>query len=182
MSILTLNKKTRGYTLIELIVSVGLFSMVMLLASGAYLIMIGINRQAQGVATGINSLSFALEQMARTIRTGTDYNCAGFGDCPGGGASISFTNANSVSVVYDLPGTVLQETVGGVTRTLTDSSVVIDRLSFFVEGTGDSASEDPPKQPRVIIVVAGKILRATANKGDAFFNIQTSATMRGSDI
>ena len=63
-----------GYTLVELIVAVGLFALVMLLAAGAYLMMIGVNRQAQGIATGIDNLSFALETMTRSIRTGTNYN------------------------------------------------------------------------------------------------------------
>ena len=78
---------TRGYTLIELIVAVGLFSFVMTLVSGAYFLMIGINRQAQSIATGINNLSFALETMSRTIRTGYDYDCGGASSC--GGNSFS---------------------------------------------------------------------------------------------
>ncbi|MDE1945523.1 MAG: prepilin-type N-terminal cleavage/methylation domain-containing protein, partial [Patescibacteria group bacterium] len=62
---------SRGYTLIELIVAIGLFAVVMTLASGAYLIMIGVNRETEGLATGIDNLSFVLESMTTAMRTGT---------------------------------------------------------------------------------------------------------------
>ena len=75
----------------------GLFSLVMLLASGAYLVMIGISRQTQSVATGINNLSFALEAMTRTIRTGTNYSCDNGGDCSNGGSIFSVRNINGVT-------------------------------------------------------------------------------------
>ncbi|MFA6969108.1 MAG: prepilin-type N-terminal cleavage/methylation domain-containing protein, partial [Candidatus Paceibacterota bacterium] len=91
---------SRGYTLIELIIAVGLFALVMLLASGAYIMMIGLSRQAQGIATGINNLSFALETMTRDIRTGTNYNCGGLGDCSSGASVFSFKNESGVTVSY----------------------------------------------------------------------------------
>ncbi|HVM58918.1 MAG TPA: prepilin-type N-terminal cleavage/methylation domain-containing protein, partial [Candidatus Paceibacterota bacterium] len=62
-----------GYTLVELIVAMGLFAIIMTLSTGAYLIMISVNRHAQAISTGIDNLSFALEDMTRTIRTGTVY-------------------------------------------------------------------------------------------------------------
>ena len=61
-------KRARGYTLIELMVAVGLFAIVMMLASGAYLVMIGVSRQTQGIATGVDNLAFALETMTRITR------------------------------------------------------------------------------------------------------------------
>ena len=94
------NNTTRGYTLIELIVAVGLFAFVMTLVSGAYFLMIGLNRQAQGIATGINNLSFALETMSRTIRTGYDYDCGGLGDCPTGATNFSFISATGDTIAY----------------------------------------------------------------------------------
>ena len=43
--------RPRGFTLIEMIVAVGLFAMVAMIASGAYLIMISANREAQAITT-----------------------------------------------------------------------------------------------------------------------------------
>ncbi|MCX6787706.1 MAG: prepilin-type N-terminal cleavage/methylation domain-containing protein [Candidatus Kaiserbacteria bacterium] len=169
----------RGYTLIELIVAVGMFALIMLLASGAYLMMIGANRQTQGITTGINSLSFALEAMTRNIRTGTNYDCGGLGDCPGGASSFSFTNANGVPVSYGISASTIQETVGGSQRALTDASVTISSLMFYSFGT-PSARRGDYQQSRVTIIVSGTV-SSGPGKTEAF-TVQTGATMRGSDL
>ncbi|KKW46894.1 MAG: hypothetical protein UY97_C0002G0005 [Parcubacteria group bacterium GW2011_GWB1_57_6] len=157
-----------GYTLIELVVAVGLFALIMTLASGAYLVMIGVNQQSQGIATGINNLSFALETMTRAIRTGTNYSCGG-GDCTGG-TNFSVLNASGATMTYLLSGGVI--TQNGVA--LTDSSVQISSLKFYASGTAGSDSQ----QPRVTIVVSGTV----PGKAPQQFTVETGATMRGSDI
>lgn len=171
-------KNARGYTLVELIVAVGLFALVMLLASGAYLMMIGINRQAQGIATGIDNLAFALETMTRDIRTGTEYSCAG-NNCN----SFSFKNSSKAPASYSCSGVcspsspgALQETVNGTTMTLTDPSVKVTALNFYTEGLakGDGL------QPRVTIVIKGTVTYAAGKQED--FAVETGATMRGSDL
>ena len=168
-----------GYTLVELIVAVGLFSVVMLLASGAYLMMISIGRQAQGISTGINNLSFALEAMTRNIRTGTTYSCGGLGDCSGGASSFSFVNADGVSITYSLSGSTIQETKDSGQSTLTDSSVSISALTFYAFGTA-SAREGDYEQPRVTMIVSGTV-SSGPGKTEAF-TVETGATMRGSDL
>lgn len=180
-SIVTTSKRSfgAGYTLVELIVAVGLFSVVMLLASGAYLMMISIGRQAQGISTGINNLSFALEAMTRNIRTGTTYLCGGLGDCSGGASSFSFVNADGVSVTYSLSGSTIQETKDSGQSTLTDSSVAISSLTFYAFGT-PSAREGDYEQPRVTMIVSGTV-SSGPGKTEAF-TVETGATMRGSDL
>lgn len=163
-----------GYTLIELVIAVGLFALIMMLASGAYLVMIGISRQTQGIATGINNLSFALETMTRSIRTGTNYSCNGAGDCSTGGTSFSVRNSAGVATDYTLSEGVI--TQNGVA--LTDPSVTVSSLKFYASGT-----PKPPvdyAQPRVTIIVSGTVSPA-AGKTEAF-TIETGATMRGSDL
>lgn len=166
----------RGYTLIELIVAMGLFSFVMLLSSGAYLLMIGLNRQAQGIATGIDNLSFAVETMARDIRTGSNYNCGGLGDCPNGANSFSFRNAGGVDVSYSLDSSVIQKTAGSAVSTLTDPTVNVSSLVFYAAGTAKGDAE----QSHVTIIVSGTVSYG-AGKSESF-TIETGATMRGSDL
>src|SRR3989344_4209674 len=84
-----------GYTLIELVVAVGVFALIMTLASGAYLIMIGVNRQAQSTATGIHNLSFVLESLTRTARTGTAYNLES-------ASSFSLMSQDDTKLTYSL--------------------------------------------------------------------------------
>lgn len=185
-------KKLRGYTLIELIIATGLFALIMLLASGAYLMMIGLQRQAQGIATGIDNLSFAIETMARDIRTGSAYSCAAVldqGDCAmSGGPSFTFTPSGEgvgTGVKYEL-GTqpAPDDAIHGITRDgamLTDPSVDITSLTFYVVGTKNATN--PPDdfiQPRVTITISGKVLYGHGK--NETFNIETGATMRGSDL
>lgn len=69
------NNKQSGFTLIEIIVSLALFSVVITIAVGALLILIASNRQLQSEQSVLTNLSFALDSMTREIRTGTNYYC-----------------------------------------------------------------------------------------------------------
>lgn len=168
-------RREAGYTLIELIVAIGLFATIMLLASGAYFMMINLNRHAQSIATGIDNLSFALETMTRDIRTGTNYSA--------GASTFSFTDKDGASVTYSLSsgssGTLrtLQKTVGtGAPIILTDPSVDITELTFDLVG----ALKNDQLQPRVTIIVEGSVPSGPGKTQT--FNIETGATMRGSDL
>lgn len=169
-------KNKRGYTLIELIIAVGLFALIMMLASGAYLVMISVNRQVQGIATGINNLSFALETMTRTIRTGTGYGCPSPGTDCSGGTIFSVTNAIGNTVEYSLSGGVVTQTTSGVPVALTDPLVNVSSLAFYAFGTSNSDN----LQPRVTIVISGTI--SSGSNKTVSFNVETGATMRGFDI
>ena len=68
-------KNTKGFTLIEMLVSVGLFSVVMLVAMAAILSIIGSNKKAQGINNVANNLNFAVESMVRDMKTGFLYKC-----------------------------------------------------------------------------------------------------------
>jgi prepilin-type N-terminal cleavage/methylation domain-containing protein len=164
----------RGYTLIELVVAVGLFAFVMMLASGAYLMMIAINRQAQGLATGVDNIAFALETMTRTIRTGAHYSCNNGGNCSNGGTTFSVINVNGTTMNYALSG-------GAITQNgspLTDPSVNITSLTFYAFGTQTAPTDY--QQARTIIIASGSI--STGPGKSASFTIETGATMRGTDI
>ncbi|MFA6519203.1 MAG: prepilin-type N-terminal cleavage/methylation domain-containing protein [Candidatus Paceibacterota bacterium] len=164
-----------GYTLIELIIATGLFSLIMLLASGAYLMMIGLQRQAQGIATGIDNLSFAIETMTRDIRTGTAYTCpGGTSNCTidGSGIGFSFTDSDGSPVTYALSSNSITQNGNA----LTDPSVDITALTFYVSGTSKSDNA----QPHVTITISGKVLYGQGKSET--FHIETGATMRGSDL
>lgn len=174
----------RGYTLIELVVAVGLFALVMTLAAGAYLLMIDLSRQAQSISTGINNLSFVLETMTRGIRTGTSYSCGALGgDCPSGADSFSFKDANGVDITY-AHGLQADGSTGAIVKNssviLTDPSVSVSSIAFYVSGTGTVAANDFA-QPYVTISVSGTVSSGPRNTSQAF-TVETGATMRGIDL
>lgn len=78
------SKKQSGFTLIEMIVSLALFSVVVTIAVGALLVLIASNQRLQNEQSIMTNLSFALDSMTREIRTGTNYYCVSRNNPNGG--------------------------------------------------------------------------------------------------
>lgn len=70
----TKNKK-HGFTLIEIMVAISIFSMVMVVIIGALLLLNDANKKAQALRAVVDNMNFAMEDMTRNIRTGRDYKC-----------------------------------------------------------------------------------------------------------
>ena len=173
----------RGFTLIEMIVSVAIFAIVMVAVSGAYLNLINIDRQTRGTNDVVNNLSFALDSMSRSIRTGTNYCSASTPGCFS--SQFSYIDSNNCIITYALAGgSVVESTKPGVGGTcsitsniaLTDPRVTVTNLAFYVSGqtVGD------PLQPVVTFTIHGTL--ATSPTTSVAFTIQTTATERGIDI
>ncbi len=177
----------QGFTLIELMVSVAIFTIVMVLALGSLLSISAAERKAEALKSVMNNLNFALESMSRSIRTGVNYSCMGAGDCVNGGTTLSFLDSNKLPVYYKFETsdrTLCQQptgTVGCIARSLdsganyfpiTAPEVVISNFTFYVTGVtvGDKV------QPKVNITLSGSV-SIGANTPTAF-NVQTSVTQR----
>ena len=76
MKTITPKQKNKGFTLIELIVSIALFGFVSVVMVGAMLSVVGANAKSQALTNATNSLNFAIESMVRELRVGKTYNCA----------------------------------------------------------------------------------------------------------
>ena len=178
---MTMNPQ-RGYTLIELIVSVGIFSMIMLLATGAYLSLLGYNRQARAMSVVMSDLSYAMDQMSRELRTGTHFTCPTSGCAHV--SSVSFTNDQNQAITYMLANGALARCVNqpvcnaNTATPVTNPDITVSTLDFTISGNATYASGDRT-QPLVLISVVGKV---TAGKQSAPFSIETSATQRLLDL
>jgi prepilin-type N-terminal cleavage/methylation domain-containing protein len=176
------SRRTRGFTLIELIVSVGLFSIVMTIVASSYLSLLSRDRQARATNDVANNLNFVLDTMARSIRTGTNYYCgvSGGPNCAATPQStFSFLDDQGNTVTYSLSagGQILEcynSGTGCVATPITDSRIVVDTLNFYARGI-DTGNGDQT-QPEVTLVMHGKISADTTHT--VFFTIQTSATQR----
>jgi prepilin-type N-terminal cleavage/methylation domain-containing protein len=74
---------SKGFTLVEMIVAIALFTVVALVAIGALLRIVDANKRAQSIKNSVNNMNFALEAMTRELRVGTRYNCiSGVGTLP----------------------------------------------------------------------------------------------------
>lgn len=184
----------RGFTLVELLVSVAIFATVMVLSLGALLAMAESNRRVETMKSVINTLNFALDSMSRSIRTGYGYECnqspipfSGAttpADCASSPSTrFAFMDSDNVSVAYCL-GTVsplacntsgtaiLRSKSGGTLAPITSREVVIQTLAFYVIGapTGDSM------QPKVTMLISGYVDVSATQRST--FNLQTSVTQR----
>ena len=181
------NKITYGFTLIELMVAIGLFASIMTIAASAYLTMIHVSQQAQAISTGIDNVSFALESMTRDIRSGSAYGCGQTSgtNCPypNGENEFTFTDANGNAITYKLASGSIQEQKG-ISPTwvsLTDPSVTITSLVFYVSGVGSYSTTGDTQQPYVTIIVSGSV-PSSPGRAPQPFTVESSAAWRGSDI
>lgn len=156
------NKKESGFTIIELVVATGIFSLVISMIFSIYILAAGGQRRVIAVKNTQDNARFALEAMAREIRTGMNFS--------GGGSTLTFTNARAESVIYRLNnGAIEKSSDGGATfAALTGPEVTINTLGFYVLGQapGDGI------QPRVTITIG-----ITSQVGNQTSNLKVQTTV-----
>lgn len=178
-------QRESGFTLVELLVSVFIFSMVMLIAVGSLLSMVDANRKAQTIKSAVNNLSFGLDGMSRSIRVGTNFHCGGAseanspaalastGDCingVAGGSLISFEpfNGNPASTadqwVYckgtgttcsESGTSILRSQNGGANYLSITSSEVVILDLRFYVVGSASLASGNRIQPKIVMVMHG---------------------------
>ncbi|MSU56506.1 MAG: type II secretion system protein [Candidatus Taylorbacteria bacterium] len=185
-------KASSGFTLVEMIVAFGIFSIIMVISVGSLVSLIEANHKAQALKTVVNNLHFALENMSRNIRTGYNYHC-GFGtvtvpaDCATIPAiQLVFKDRQGSYVAYRWTGS------GDIERSrntdpvalltsdsfipITAPEITIEQFGFYVDGTGNNDKE----QPRVLIVAKGSM--QGKSKVISRFNIETIVSQRLLDV
>ncbi len=180
--------KKNGFTLIEMIVSMSIFTIALLIIVGALISLENASRKARTVRIVTDNLSAAIDSMSRNVRMGTYYHCGCVGpyttplNCPmtddtgGGGATcLAFESQRgdpSISTdqyIYRLSGNRIERsTDGGSTfLALTAPELDVTNLRFYVTGTETSSN-----QPYVTMIVRGSA--STTPRTATDFNIQTT--------
>jgi prepilin-type N-terminal cleavage/methylation domain-containing protein len=182
----TLGQKTKGFTLIEMLVAVTIFIIVMLVAVGTLVSILGANQRAQNEKLVLDNMSQALETMSRFIRDGSVYHCG-----PGGSVGNAQTCSNGASffaleghggspttesdqIVFRLNNGVIEEsTDGGSTYVpMTASAVTITSLTFTTISYGAAIEE-----PKILITIEGESGNDTS-KTAANYRLQTLVSQR----
>lgn len=199
-----LSKNSKGFTLVEMIVSLGLFTIVLFIATSAFLSVVNADRKSRATRIATDNLNLALEDMMRKIKTGYAYGCDAGGDCASG-TVFSFTDQIGVNFIYkrgvgsgaivsgtafsgcgsayytSTQGCLLREE-GGTTVPMIATSPEIDitSLKFAVSG---SAVFPNRSQPVVVVTIDGAIGANLPNTaGRSAFSIQTVVTQRPYDM
>ena len=176
----------KGFSLIEILVSIAIFSVVMVTAAGALLATIDANHKAQAIQLAMNNLGFALESMSRVIREGNTYYCGDKdtleknlannqspNDCGGGENFFAFKRtSDNKTVSYYLSGDKIMHKEGiADAQAITASGVKVTKLTFYVSGSSDSQ-----KRAMVTIVIQGTA--GETAKVQTPFNLQTTLSQR----
>lgn len=196
------NQHEEGFSLIEMIVAVGLFAIVMVVCVATLFALVNANRKAQALQSVINNLNISLDGMARAIRMGSTFNCGssppytGTRDCAAGDIMFTFEHYGGDPSTFSdqwaykyIPvgssdpqcpqgGCIMKSEDGGANfLPITAPEISIDNMKFYVVGT----TRDDAVQPRVVIAVSGTAASSNA-KAKTSFHIQVAATQRLIDL
>lgn len=186
-----------GYTLVELLVALSLFTIVALAMVSSLYTVNAAWKRVQAMKTVMDNLNFAIESISRNIRTANTLVCGGESldnlanpNCTFAGSSgntvlaMNSTLGDAKAIEYSLdPGKhqIMKRVKEGTTLgnsgtwsntvAVTTPEISIDRLRFYVDG----ANVTDGSQPEVIISIQGK---ATAAGQTIPFAIQTIASQR----
>jgi prepilin-type N-terminal cleavage/methylation domain-containing protein len=194
----------RGFTLVEMIVSLALFAVVATMSVGTVVVLLDGNRDLRGEQATISNVQFALDVMTRDIRTGYDYICdtstsgvifgsthnsmTGTTDCEDGFTNgnanaqhgVSFIVANSSSGVPERMAYYYDRGEAGIFRRIGNGdpeSILSESITLNDANfivTGTSKTDEI--QPTVTI-----LLEVEAADGLPF-ELQTTVTQRFLDI
>lgn len=175
-------RKSRGFTLVELLTAISIFAIIMTISLGSILGIFDANRKTRAMKNVVSNLNLALEGMAKEIRFGRDYHCGQSGqdtspqNCPSGDTYFSFLDSEGSQVTYRFMDQSLEKRVGTEQYiAITAPEVAIDSGEFYTigSGTGDTL------QPKVLLVIKA---HSGTGKSRTDIVLQTLVSQRYLDI
>jgi prepilin-type N-terminal cleavage/methylation domain-containing protein len=186
------DSEKKGFSLIELMVSLTIFSMVMVVSISTLLTMVDANAKAQALYTAMTNLSFAVDSMSREIRTAYDHYCNGANtaafatngtlapdsnlDCSGDDAVAFTREKDNARAGYRLNNQAIEQKVIGVAGDawlpITSPTTIVESFSVVVDGSqgGDN------RQTHISLLIQGYVSNGLDSNTD--FVLQTDVTQR----
>ena len=202
-------KKQKGFTLVEMLVSVSLFSIVMMISTSTIFGIIAGNRKSQAINSVVNNLNFSIESMVRDIKTGYSYECGGY-TMPISLNNSSFTCTSPSTPVTQIaffstlggtpqaveykfvprsgstPGYILYTQSNLNSYALTSSDIDVTNVKFYINNPGVVTATTPAAgiiQPSVFLVIDAESTDSGSNdKQITKYHIQTYISQRRLNI
>lgn len=168
---LILRCRIRAFTAIELMVSMGLFVVLLAVAAGAFVNSLRAERAILALVQVNDNASIALEEMARDIRTGFSFSRPGAG-------MLRFVSANrgGATVLYQVNRSThaIERVIGsnGTPQTVTAETVQINRFVVILQY--ERVSDPYPARVTLELEVGS----ANPYLAGIFTNVQTTVSAR----
>lgn len=195
----TLSPRTKntisGFSLIEVLVALSIFTVVMIISVGSLMVLISANSRAQNSQAAITNVSYMLDSMTREIRTGTDYYCGSATTLPTSGETTQ-NCANSVAFSFNeggqsltrgltsrrigfrLNGTMVERRLSDQSwQPVTSSDILVTSLRFVTTG----ATRSDAVAPTVTIYMSGTAGDASDDTLTTF-DVQTTVVQQSIDL
>lgn len=205
MKILNKKESKKGFTLLETLIALSIFSAVVTISVGSVIQILAVNRQSQSMKIVINNLNMALENMTIDLRFGTHYWCETgeiwnldpSAEAEGGNDSNPDTSCSSITFIERKDQDIIPS--GGertINYSLEDNKIIRsiynDSSSTWEPQSITASPEDglsiskldfyvhgsessTNEQPRVLMVVSGT---AGKEKNTDTFNLETVVSQR----
>ena len=202
-------KKIKGFSLVEILVVLGLFSAIATLSLGALFNVQSVNVRLQETQIILDNMNLSSQTIMRDIRFGAEFHCASplpstiptvrknctFKNSQGG-TSLIFKPSDATNdldrIAFYVQNGVLYKGVYpylGLATVLqmTSDDVTISSLIFYVDGaqTSDGSSDDANaidyQQPIITIILSGVTRPVKTNTPPSTFEIQTAISARELD-
>ncbi len=142
------SRNIAGMTLMELMISLALFSIVTVIATSIFIQIIKTSRLTAQKSAAIDNTVTAMEQLAREVRTGKDFSPsvplnATLRD------NFSFVNYKNQNITYRFRAGILYKTIDGTEYQMTSSDIITSGYFIVNDNSGDTT-------PRVTISMVAK--------------------------
>ena len=176
------NLTLRSFTLIEVLVSVSIFSLIMVILAGVFVSAFKVQKRSLAKGEMLNQVSYALEYIGRALRMakkdleGSCISAKSNYEITHGGQGIKFQNYKGECQEFYLEDTILRENKNGVIANLTSPDLEISSFRINPHGW----DQDDNFQPRITLFLEIKTKNQAG--GASQLKIQTTLSQRNLDV
>lgn len=162
----------KGFTLVEVLVTIVIFSFVLIIVSSIFVYSLNLQRRALNLQQAEENAAYVIEFLTKEIRVATITLPAADSNCPSiPSSSLTIDHPDTGIIKYYLSGSDLIREVNGVPGVVNSNTVRFVKFDFCVRGVpaGDMI------QPRVTLSAA---ISSTKTNQQATIDIQTTISSR----
>ncbi|OGZ58664.1 MAG: hypothetical protein A2827_03360 [Candidatus Spechtbacteria bacterium RIFCSPHIGHO2_01_FULL_43_30] len=174
----------KGFSLVEILVSLAVFSIVAIAIGGFFLMSVRGQRNTIARQNLIDNVRFAIEFMSRQIRLAQQDiagSCTGSADSmfTESASDISFISYDGDCITYQLAGEKIQirPDDGESFSDMTSDDIIINSLEFTVDGR----ESDDGEQPRVTVIIEAET-SGQRPEDNLSIEVQTTISARNIDV